>query len=199
MHFLRSGSPERPFMTGGFRGLLFQTLFQKRGGHPGSPHPCDPLSGLPGGLRPQDLAGHGRHRYDFDGDIVHEWQLRSADDTLHLACETDDETEWSVSRPFDVSRLPADILASIKTTDDPPETIVFEGITWQMTEISAGQYYKDGLGNGRDLIAWNYENEDGSRYLTIEQWGENAFEASMGEPVAEWQFENLLPAPESAP
>ena len=37
------------------------------------------------------------------------------------------------------------------------------------------------------------KNDPGKKYLGIEQWGENDFEASLGEPVEEYQFTNILP------
>ena len=38
-----------------------------------------------------------------------------------------------------------------------------------------------------------YEDESGEKYLAIEQWGETEFEASLGQPVEEYQFSDILP------
>jgi hypothetical protein len=77
---------------------------------------------------------------------------------------------------------------------DPPEELVFEGVTYYLEEMAGGQFQKDGIGEGQDLLRWSYEDDDGdSSYLGIEQWGEDDFEASSGFKVEEYQFTNILP------
>jgi hypothetical protein len=43
------------------------------------------------------------------------------------------------------------------------------------------------------MLRWDYEDEEGERFLTIEQWGEEDFLAYQGLPAEEYQFTNLLP------
>jgi hypothetical protein len=128
-----------------------------------------------------------------EGDISHEWQLKSHDDTLFLARESDDEDYWGISRPIPFARLGPDIRKHILDYQDPPDEIVFDGITYHLEEFGGGHFFKDGQGPGQEFLSWDYEDEEGEKYLSIEQWGEDDFEASVGEPVEEYQFSNILP------
>ncbi|MBC2696446.1 MAG: DUF4178 domain-containing protein [Desulfobacteraceae bacterium] len=132
--------------------------------------------------------------YDWsEGDISHEWQLKSGDDVVYLEMESDDEKEWSLSRKIAFGRLDSQIKKSINETGDPPEKIVFDGVTYYMEETGGGRFYKDGQGQGREVLQWSYQDDEGQSYFSIEQWGEEEFEASTGEPVKEYQFTNILP------
>jgi hypothetical protein len=135
-----------------------------------------------------------RNHYDWGGgDISHEWQLKSADDVVYLEKESDDEDEWSLNRKIPFNRLGSEIREKIVETGDAPGEIVFEDITYYLEEMSGGQFYTNSQGSGKEMLRWSYEDDEGRRYLGIEQWGEEDFDASMGEPVEEYQFTNILP------
>ena len=69
--------------------------------------------------------------YDWgDGDISYEWQLKSFDEVVYLEKESDDEAEWSLNRKINFSRLGPNIKEQIVETGDPPDEIVFEGMTY---------------------------------------------------------------------
>jgi hypothetical protein len=143
-------------------------------------------------LKTWEVVAH--NYYDWgDGDISHEWQLKSFDETVYLEKESDDEAEWSLSRKITFGSLDAKVKKSIIETGDPPDTIVYEGATYYMEEMAGGHFYKDGKGPGKEFLRWSYEDDAGERYLGIEQWGEEDFEASAGELVESYQFTNILP------
>jgi hypothetical protein len=135
------------------------------------------------------------HYYDWgSGDLSYEWQLQTHDETIYLERSVDDEDDWSISRKIPFARVGAGIKQHIIEHEDPPEEIAFEGTTYYLEETSGGQFYKDAAGPGQDLLSWEYEDDSGKKYMTIEQWGESDFEASIGEGVEEYQFTNILPA-----
>jgi len=135
-----------------------------------------------------------RHHYDWgEGDISYEWQLKSHDETIYLSSETDDEVEWTVSRPVAFARLGSNVRKHIEEHDDPPEEIVFDSTKYYLDESGGGHYYKNGNGPGQAFISWDYVDDTEEKYLSIEQWGEEEFEASTGERVEEYQFTNILP------
>jgi hypothetical protein len=136
----------------------------------------------------------GEHYYDWGaGDITREWQLKSVDDTIYLEMEEDDEVEWAIARKIPFGKLGKGVRDHIAEHEEPPEEIVYEGETYYLEEGGGGHFYKDGKGPGHPLMAWDYEDDTGEKYLSIEQWGEEDFEASAGEPVSEYQFTNILP------
>lgn len=134
------------------------------------------------------------NEYDWgEGDITREWQLKSGDETVYLELESDDEDEWSFNRKIALGRLGSGIKESIIENGDPPDEIVFEGSTYYLEETAGGHYMKDGQGMGQPMLRWGYEDDDGEKYIGVEQWGEEDFEASTGHPVEEYQFTNILP------
>lgn len=135
-----------------------------------------------------------RHYYDWgDGDITDEWQLKSHDDTIYLQKESDDDEEWCISRPIAFGKLGAGVRNHLSSHDDPPDEIDYEGETYYMEEFGGGYFYKNSTGAGQQFLSWSYENDAGSKYLSVEQWGEEDFEAFASEPVEEYQFTNILP------
>lgn len=128
-----------------------------------------------------------------DGFKTQEWQLKSFDDLIYLEKSVDDEVEWCISRKIKFQLLGPQVQERIAETGDPPETVTYEGVSYHMEESSGGHFFKDGHGPGQPMLAWDYEDDSSRHYLTIEQWGEREFEASLGEPVEEYQFTNILP------
>jgi len=134
------------------------------------------------------------NRYDWgSGDVTREWQLTSSDETIYLEQETDDDVFWSISRKVSFNRLGADIRNHILENENPPDEIEFKGTRYYLENSAGGRFFKDGTGTGSDLIKWEYEDDSVKKYLSIEQWGEESFEASVGKEVEEYQFSNILP------
>ncbi len=133
--------------------------------------------------------------YDWGGrDFTYEWQLKSSDDTIYLEYEPDDEDFWMVCRKISFGKLGANVKNHILEHGDPPEEIVYDGTTFYLEESGGCHFLKDGKEPGQEMLQWNYEDDDGKTFVTIEQWGENSFEASRGVEVEEYQFSNILPA-----
>ncbi|MBT3880259.1 MAG: DUF4178 domain-containing protein [Candidatus Scalindua sp.] len=44
-----------------------------------------------------------------------------------------------------------------------------------------------------EFLYWDYYDLSEEKTLTIEQWGEDKFDASVGNYVEEYQFTNILP------
>ncbi len=134
------------------------------------------------------------HHYDWgEGELSWEWQLKSGGETVYLELERDDEDDWSLYRKVPFLSLGPGIKQVILDNDDPPSTVDYRNVTYHLAETAGGHFYKNGAGPGQPLISWFYEDEEGERYLSIEQWGEEEFEASTGVPVQEYQFTNILP------
>ena len=134
------------------------------------------------------------HYYDWgDGDLSWEWQLTSGDTTVFLELERDDEDFWVMYRKISFGSLGPEIRKTILDKGDPPETIVYKGVSYYLDETAGGQFFKNGQPPGQPLISWFYEDDEGERYLSVEQWDEEEFDASTGVQVYEYQFTNILP------
>lgn len=134
-------------------------------------------------------------RYDWgSGDISYEWQLATHDDTVFLEREVDDEDYWCLTRKLPFQKLDPGIKKSLAESDEPLETIFFNGKKYYLSETGGALYYRDNATSGREMFKWDYADDTETFWLTIEQWGENDYEASTGRYVKEYQFSNILPA-----
>jgi hypothetical protein len=170
----------------------------------------DPLAGLTlRGIRPGFFVDYDMKTwevtaysaYDWgDGDLTYEWQLKSHDETIYLEREPDDEDYWTISRKVPVSKIGDTVLDRIIADDDPPEEIVVDSRRYTLDESGGGHYFRnaEGIGTetGRELIKWDFIDDSETATLTIERWGEKEFEVSMGTPVEEYQFTDILPCEE---
>ena len=135
--------------------------------------------------------------YDWgEGDISREWQLQCHDDTIFLEMETDDEPFWSISRKVPLKKLDQHIILQLKSGGDPPPTLPFEGKIFTMEESGGCLFHANDAKEGREMFQWSYEDTSGTRFLTIEQWGEKDFELCLGKKVEEYQFSDILPSGE---
>lgn len=176
-------------------------LFKKKAG---SSEPTqDPVSGLTlSSLKKGDYLDYdmktwqvkAANTYDWGrGDITREWQLESHDDIIFLEMEMDDTPFWSISRKIPLSRLNQRTRSRLTSGEDPPDTLTFEDTLFYLDETGGGHFHADGTNTGRELFQWTYTDDNETRYLTIEQWGEREFELCLGHPVKEYQFTDILP------
>ncbi|MBT3602939.1 MAG: DUF4178 domain-containing protein [Candidatus Latescibacteria bacterium] len=142
-------------------------------------------------LKTWQVSAH--HYYEYDGDRVDEWELSSADEVVYLECEKDDGVAYTLTRKIRVSEFDADIPAHINQDEDPPEEIAYKGIVYEADSSAIGRYYQNGEGTGDEFIVWDYLDDSEKRTLSIEQWSDDRFEASVGEIVEDYQFSNILP------
>ena len=112
---------------------------------------------------------------------------------VYLQKESDDEDDWSLNRSIHFNRLGPEIKETIIDSGDPPSEIVYEGATYFLSETAGGHYLKDCKAPGKEMLSWSYEDDAGGKYLTIEQWGEEDFQASVGIAVEPYMFTNILP------
>jgi len=135
------------------------------------------------------------NRYDFgDGLWSDEWELTSGREKVYLERREDDEVEWTLSKKLPIGAIAEDVRSHIKEFDDPPGQIEVKGKTFYLDESGSVYFYPGGKGPKQGLIAWEYIDDDDKEFVTIEQWGEEEFEAARGFYVEEFQFENILPA-----
>jgi hypothetical protein len=134
-----------------------------------------------------------QHHYDYDGDHIDEWELTCSDEVVYLECEKDDGFTYTLTRKIRISQIDADIPAYINQNDDPPDEITYNDVTYEADSSSIGRYFKNGQGTGEEFIVWDYLDESETRTLSIEQWSEDQFVASVGEIVEDYQFSNILP------
>ncbi|MBT4128944.1 MAG: DUF4178 domain-containing protein [Nitrospina sp.] len=130
-----------------------------------------------------------------EGGVSDEWELTSGSETFFLErSEEDGEVEWSFCHKLSISELEGDIAGEIVRNEDPPEKVVLKGETFHFEEDDIGEFFRDGSEEGLSFVSWDYSDEQGKQFLTIEQWGEKKFDMQLGTMVEEFQFTNILPS-----
>lgn len=143
-------------------------------------------------MRTWEVTAH--HRYDMgDGYRAEEWELRSERELRWLGREEEDGVWWSWMRKVPLGAIDAQIRSTIQKQGDPPESLEYEGTRFYMQSYGGAEFYPNGQGPPQPFLYWDYESEDGEQLLTIEQWGDDEFETSVGHYVEEYQFTNILP------
>ncbi|MEM8963344.1 MAG: DUF4178 domain-containing protein [Acidobacteriota bacterium] len=181
----------------------FFDLFKKKGDQ-ATDDDFDPVDLRLENLRPGWLVDYdmqtwtvsAKHRYDFDGDVVDEWELVAGRTRRYLGRTEGDGVDWTWSKKIPVGMLGAGILDHVQRQGDPPSEINHQDKPYYLDMTSAGHFHEHGGDAGKPLIQWDFVDEDDEAYVTLEQWGETEFEAASGVYVEDWQFTNILPGGE---
>jgi hypothetical protein len=142
-------------------------------------------------LKTWQVTAH--HYYEYDGDRVDEWELSCGDDTAYLDREEDDGITWTLTRKIRISDIENNIRAHMRENDDPPDEITYNNKTYHGESSAVGQFYKDGEEPSQEFITWDYLDDSEKHTLSLEQWGDDEYDASVGEIVEDYQFTNILP------
>jgi hypothetical protein len=135
-----------------------------------------------------------RNKYDFgEGYYSDEWELSGSGDKWYLERYEDDDVEWSFCKKIPLGSIEGDIRKHIIEHEDPPPKIEYKGKTLFLDESAAAYFLKDAKEPKQEFVYWTFIDEEEENFVTIEQWGEEEFEASAGLYVEEYQFSNILP------
>ncbi|RMD56060.1 MAG: DUF4178 domain-containing protein [Nitrospirae bacterium] len=134
------------------------------------------------------------HKYDWgDGYITDEWELRSGRKVIFLHYDPEDGGLFTISEKIPIGQIEGNIREYIKTHEDGPDRIVYKGTTYYLEEDGGALFIENGEGVPVEFIYWDYVDDSGNRFVSIEQWGDNEFEAYAGKIVEEFEFDNILP------
>jgi len=181
---------------------LFDWLLGKKKQEPGVKPYFDPTKVKLEDLRPGWLVDFdmktweviARHRYDMgDGFEMIEWELRSGNEIRYLCREEDDGIYWTLMKKVPLGAIDPGLKKHILQYEDPPQRLQYEGMVYEMVSYGGAKFFKNGMPPAVPFLYWEYESSDGTKVVTVEQWGDTEFEASAGEYVEEYQFSNILP------
>ena len=140
-------------------------------------------------LRTWQVTGYSRYRFAGREDCE-EWELTAGREQRYLELA---DGAWSLSASIAIGDIAGDIRQHILDHDDPPERIIFEGTVYRLDASYAGHMLPGGDGAGRQVIRWEFVDEDETRFVGIEQWSETEFTAAAGSAVEDYQFTHILP------
>ncbi len=137
-----------------------------------------------------DVSVIGRHIYDEDGFEWIELEGETGGEKIWLTVEDDDELELSVTlRKVRLEEIGLTKEQMLALTDNDESKIEFNGRTYHFDDRGDATYYANGdTGGGEKLTYWAFEADLGTRYLTVERWGDGTFECHISQAVKESQI-----------
>ncbi|UZR94632.1 DUF4178 domain-containing protein [Chondrinema litorale] len=136
------------------------------------------------------------YEYDWGNEyFTYEYKLVCADDAVYLYVEEDDDLYLTISRKISFGKLGEDVEDSLRDKGRPPKIINYDDKTFYRESERPG-YFKnvESQGESEEFVNWEYVDESEEWVLNIEQWDEEAYEASIGKFVDASSFSNILPA-----
>ncbi|CAM1349173.1 DUF4178 domain-containing protein [Tenacibaculum halocynthiae] len=133
--------------------------------------------------------------YDWGNNFfTREFTIESKGKKRFLHIEDDDELIITLSEELKYRKLGTIVTTYIENNGKPPKEISYQDITYYLDEEASGYYRNVEAENWEELISFDYLNEDENKCLTIEQWDENDFEASVGKTLKTFEISNILPS-----
>ncbi|CAM1372512.1 DUF4178 domain-containing protein [Tenacibaculum xiamenense] len=133
--------------------------------------------------------------YDWgDNYFTREFVLESQGEKLFLHIEEEDDLIITMSKELKYRKLAPEVITHIENNGKPPKQITHENVTYYLSEESPGYYRNVDTSDWEELISFDYLDEDEEKCLTIEQWDDNDFEASVGKKIKAFEISNILPS-----
>jgi hypothetical protein len=132
--------------------------------------------------------------YDWgNNEFSKEFKLNAGDEKLFLHIGEDDELELSVSRKAKWSVLQGNIRNQVLEYGEPPNVLVMDGITYNLSDSGGAKYRSISRGSGWEHFSfWEYEDADEELLICIEYW-DGDWELSIGKYVESFEFSLFRP------
>ena len=137
--------------------------------------------------------------YEYDwGDecFSQEYKISDGKKTLFLSVEEDDEIELILSSKINIRDIDSDLPSYIKDNENPPKEVTYKGEEYYLDSENPGFFNDKAKGDKSwiEFISWDYRNQQNTKVINIEQWGDADFEASKGIVIQEFEISNICPA-----
>ena len=138
------------------------------------------------------------YEYDWgDSEFTFEFQLVAGDDMCFLSIDKEDGLTLVISKKIKLNRLDPELSDRIIKKGKPFKKIKYKGTTYYRENEAVGFYRNTATTKSeksQEMIAWDYFDDEEKKTITIEQWEDEFFEASIGIVVPEYEFMNITPA-----
>ena len=133
-----------------------------------------------------------KFEYEWEDDSkTSEVKLESASHSFYL--EVISNNELYISSKISARAIKPSATEYIKQHDNAPQEIQFENTTYYKSDDNAGYCKEKRATEWDELLSYEFEDSTQSKFLTIDQWGEDEFEANTSESVSSQLFTQILP------
>lgn len=133
--------------------------------------------------------------YQWDEtDYSLEFEIDNGTEIKHLEVEQGDNgLNLTLSEKIKIRMIDEDLPSFIQRNDAPPKNLKYLDEHFFYKSKSVGLCKQEGTDVVDEFINWDFINKDETKILSIEQWGEDEFEAYISVKVKEYEFSNILP------
>ncbi len=133
--------------------------------------------------------------YDWGNSFfTREFTITSKGKVRYLHIEDDGKLIVTISEEIRLRKLGVDVLDYLELHGKPPKKITYLDTNYFLDEKSPGFYRNTENENWEELISFDYLDDNEEKCLTITQWDEDDFEASVGHFINPIDISNILPA-----
>ncbi len=138
------------------------------------------------------------YEYDWGSNFFsREYKVSNGSEIKYLSVEEDDDLELCWTEKIKLAKIDEDLHDELISRQKPPKKLVIDGIKYSFEDVSTG-YFQNGLNRDEnaweEYRCWDFEDKSGDHILSIEQWDDESFEASIGKNLKEFEISNILPA-----
>lgn len=134
--------------------------------------------------------------YDWGNEVfTKELLIEQGGNELTLSIDVEDGLELTIQKAVKIRKLNEYFVDHLKEKQEPLKKIEFEGVNYYLNSKNYG-YYRNVSTNaeGEECISWDFYNDNEDQILSIEQWSEEEFEASVGKVITSRDISNILPS-----
>lgn len=138
------------------------------------------------------------YEYDWGANCyTREYKVSNGTETRYFSVEEEDDLEMCWMDKIKLIHIDENLQEQLISEQKPPKKIQVNGIDFFYEEVSTG-YFQNGLkrdeNSWEEYRCWDFEDKSGENMLSIEQWDDEVFEASIGKTVKAFEISNILPA-----
>jgi hypothetical protein len=122
-----------------------------------------------------------------------EYILDAGDEKMFLNVEDDDGLVCSIWSSIDLFDIDQNLAIEIRTNDEAPNKLLYANKTYVRKESSQAVCEEEGVEGESKLVNWTYQHSESKECISINRWGEEEFDASVGTYIKAREFSNILP------
>ena len=147
------------------------------------------VSGIGENMDEFDVTVLAKHLYREGGSSWYELEGEAGHGKVWIDLEEDDELELSITLKKMKLRDAGLSKKSLQQIDDDEEgKLSYEGETYYYEDSDEATFYKNGdEANGERFYYWDFENDDGDKFVGVERWDDGSYDVSYSESIKSHQ------------
>jgi len=147
------------------------------------------ISGIGPELEEFDVTILAKHLYREGGASWFELEGESEKGKVWIDLEVDDELELAITleklKLRDIALTKKDL---DEIDDDEEGELSYRGTKYYYEDSDEATYYKYGdEAKGERFYYWEFENDDGNKFIGVEKWSDGSYDVSYSEPIESHQ------------